>query len=105
MPRERFRVLVVGTCPVPHNLPFFRRVAKQPRCELHAAYRTLCEAEAAFDPDFSTTIQGDIPRVDGYCRAAAPHRKSRAPEQNIAATVKATSRAVGPVHPFKVSST
>jgi glycosyltransferase involved in cell wall biosynthesis len=66
MADRRFRVLAIATHPVQYAAPLFRRMAARPDVDFQVAYCTLRGAEAAHDPDFGTTIQWDVPLLDGY---------------------------------------
>lgn len=66
MAERRYRVLAIGTHPVQYQSPIYRRLAKRSDLDLHVAYCSLRSAEAAIDPDFGTSIQWDIPLLDGY---------------------------------------
>jgi glycosyltransferase involved in cell wall biosynthesis len=46
--------------------PLLRRMAQHPQLDLSAAYCSLRGAQRAHDPDFNTTIQWDLPLLDGY---------------------------------------
>jgi glycosyltransferase involved in cell wall biosynthesis len=46
--------------------PIFRRMAACPSLDLHVVYGSLRGAHAAVDPDFATTVQWDVPLLDGY---------------------------------------
>jgi glycosyltransferase involved in cell wall biosynthesis len=46
--------------------PLFRRMEQDPQLDLRVAYCSLRGARAAQDPDFNTTVQWDIPLLDGY---------------------------------------
>lgn len=63
---QRYRVLAIGSHPVQYMAPLFRRMAKHPQFDLQVAYCTLRGAQAAHDPEFGTTVQWDVPLLDGY---------------------------------------
>jgi glycosyltransferase involved in cell wall biosynthesis len=50
-------------------------MAAHPSLKLHVAYCSLRGAEAAHDPDFDTTVQWDIPLLDGYAWSHLPNRE------------------------------
>jgi glycosyltransferase involved in cell wall biosynthesis len=56
--------------------PVFRRMAANPSLDLHVAYCTLQGAEAALDPEFGTTVQWDVPLLEGYSWTHVPNRGS-----------------------------
>lgn len=67
MPEARFRVLAIASHPVQYMAPLFRRMAQHPALDLQVAYCSLRGATAAgYDPDFGSSVQWDIPLLDGY---------------------------------------
>ena len=76
MPEPRYRILAVGSHPVQYMSPILRRMALHPQLELHVAYCTLRGAEAAHDPEFGTTVQWDVPLMDGYNWVEVPNKGS-----------------------------
>ena len=46
--------------------PVLRRMAQHPQLELRVGYCTLRGAKATYDPEFASTVQWDIPLLDGY---------------------------------------
>src|ERR1700741_320392 len=56
--------------------PILRRMAQHPRLELKVAYCSLLGAEAGHDPEFGTTVQWDVPLLDGYDWVEVPNRGS-----------------------------
>ncbi|MCU1242668.1 MAG: hypothetical protein JWO71_3394 [Candidatus Acidoferrum typicum] len=77
MPR-RYRVLFVASHPVQYQAPLFRRFAARPEIDMQVAYCSLRGAEAAFDPEFETTVQWDIPLLSGYPWSHVPNKGSNA---------------------------
>lgn len=63
---DRRRVLFVATHPVQYAAPIFRRMAADPRLEIQAAYLSLAGATPTHDAGFGTTVQWDVPLLDGY---------------------------------------
>jgi glycosyltransferase involved in cell wall biosynthesis len=63
---RRLRVLALATHPVQYMAPIFRRLAACPALDLHVVYGSLRGAQAAVDPDFATSVQWDVPLLDGY---------------------------------------
>ena len=63
---RRYRVLAVASHPVQYMSPVLRRLSQDPRLDLHVAYCSLKGAQAAHDPDFNTTVQWDVPLLEGY---------------------------------------
>jgi glycosyltransferase involved in cell wall biosynthesis len=61
-----YRVLVIGSHPVQYMSPILRRMAQNSEIELQVAYCSLKGALPSHDPDFNTTVQWDIPLLDGY---------------------------------------
>lgn len=66
VPESRYRILVIGSHPVQYTSPLLRRMAQHPQLDLLVAYCSLNGAQAAHDPGFNTTVQWDIPLLDGY---------------------------------------
>jgi glycosyltransferase involved in cell wall biosynthesis len=66
MNERRLRVVAVATHPVQYMAPIFRRLAAHEGVDLHVVYGSLRGAQAAVDPDFGTTVQWDVPLLDGY---------------------------------------
>lgn len=66
LPDRRYRLLVIGSHPVQYMAPLLGRMARHPQLDLMVAYCTLRGAIAAHDPEFNTTVQWDIPLLDGY---------------------------------------
>lgn len=58
--------------------PLLRRMAQQSKLDLSVAYCTLRGAQAAHDPDFNTTVQWDIPLLEGYSWQEVPNQGSGA---------------------------
>jgi glycosyltransferase involved in cell wall biosynthesis len=69
---RRLRVLAVAAHPVQYMAPIFRRLAAVDSIELHVVYISLRGAEAAPDKDFATTVQWDVPLLDGYAWSHLP---------------------------------
>jgi glycosyltransferase involved in cell wall biosynthesis len=63
---RRLRVLAIASHPVQYMAPIFRRLSDVDSVELRVAYLGLRGAQAAFDTDFATKVQWDIPLLDGY---------------------------------------
>jgi glycosyltransferase involved in cell wall biosynthesis len=63
---SRHRVLFVATHPVHYAAPIFRRMAADPRLDMQVAYLSLAGATPSHDAGFGTTIQWDVPLLDGY---------------------------------------
>ena len=75
-PAPRYRVLAVASHPVQYMSPILRRMAQDPRFDLHVAYCSLRGAEAGVDPEFGTTVKWDVPLLDGYSWTHIPNRGS-----------------------------
>jgi glycosyltransferase involved in cell wall biosynthesis len=73
-PARRFRVLSVAAHPVQYASANYREMARHPRFDLKVAYCSLRGAEPALDPEFGTTVQWDIPLLDGYDWVYVPNR-------------------------------
>jgi glycosyltransferase involved in cell wall biosynthesis len=75
---DRRRVLFVATHPVQYGAPVFRRMAADPRLEIKVAYLCLAGAKPTHDPGFGTTVQWDVPLLDGYpwVELQRPHARS-----------------------------
>src|SRR5438477_8405423 len=76
MPEARYKVLAVATHPVQYMAPIFRRMAADPRLALQVAYCSMKGAKPGFDPDFQTSVQWDIPLLDGYQWTEVPNNGS-----------------------------
>jgi glycosyltransferase involved in cell wall biosynthesis len=76
MPDRRFRVLTIATHPVQYAAPVLRRMAVCPELDSHVAYCSLRGAEPGLDPEFETTVQWDVPLLDGYDWTHVPNRGS-----------------------------
>src|ERR1041385_3741750 len=76
MSERRYKVLAVATHPVQYMAPLFRRMATEPQLDLQVAYCSLRGAEAVLDPEFQTTVQWDIPLLDGYLWTEVPNKGS-----------------------------
>lgn len=66
------RVLIVATHPVQYAAPLFRRMARDPRLDVTVAYLSMAGAEPSHDPGFGSTVQWDVPLLDGYSWVEAP---------------------------------
>jgi len=73
---RRYRLLAVASHPVQYMTPIFRRMAKDPRLDLHVAYCSLRGAEAGHDPEFDTEVKWDVPLLDGYEWTHVPNKGS-----------------------------
>jgi glycosyltransferase involved in cell wall biosynthesis len=76
LPEPRYRVLAVASHPIQYGAPLFRRLAQHPQLDFSVAYCSLRGAQPAHDPEFNTTIQWDIPLLDGYSWQEVPNRGS-----------------------------
>jgi len=76
VPDRRYRVLAVVSHPVQYASPIFRRIALRPDIDLKVAYCSLRGAEAAHDSGFGTTVQWDVPLLDGYDWVEVPNKGS-----------------------------
>src|SRR2546423_2250373 len=70
----RLRILAVAAHPVQYQAPLFRRLAAREDVELQVAYCSLRGAEAGHDPEFGTTVQWDVPLLEGYSWTHVPNR-------------------------------
>jgi glycosyltransferase involved in cell wall biosynthesis len=77
LPDSRYRVLAIASHPVQYMSPLLRRMAEHPQLDLSVAYCSLRGAKPAHDPDFNTTVQWDVPLLDGYSWQEVPNRGSR----------------------------
>ena len=57
--------------------PLLQRMAQHPQLDLRVAYCSLKGARAAHDQDFNTTVQWDIPLLNGYPWKEIVNRGSR----------------------------
>lgn len=74
MADNRYRVLVVCSHPVQYMSPILSRLSQQREIELSVAYCSLRGAESTHDPEFNTTVQWDVPLLDGYRWVEVPNR-------------------------------
>jgi glycosyltransferase involved in cell wall biosynthesis len=72
MLNRRLRVLAIASHPVQYMAPIFRRMAQLDSIDLHVVYSSLRGAEAAPDKDFATTVQWDVPLLNGYAWTHLP---------------------------------
>lgn len=70
---ERLRILAVAAHPVQYQAPLFRRLAARDDVELRVAYCSLRGAEPGHDPEFGTTVQWDVPLLEGYSWTHVPN--------------------------------
>src|SRR6266850_2039056 len=66
VPEPRYRTLIICSHPVQYMSPLLRRMAQHPQIDLQVAYCCLRGAHSGYDPEFATTIQWDVPLLDGY---------------------------------------
>jgi glycosyltransferase involved in cell wall biosynthesis len=71
-----YRVLAIGSHPVQYMAPLLRRMARHPQLDLSVAYCMLRGAEPTHDPDFNTTVQWDVPLLEGYVWKEIPNKGS-----------------------------
>jgi glycosyltransferase involved in cell wall biosynthesis len=74
VPDPRYRVLIVSSHPIQYASANFQEMARHPRFDLKVVYCSLHGAEPALDPEFGTTVQWDIPLLDGYDWVQVPNR-------------------------------
>src|ERR1044071_4074614 len=56
--------------------PLFRRMAREPAFDFEVAYCALRGAQAAYDPEFASAVEWDVPLLDGYPWTELPNRGS-----------------------------
>jgi len=66
MGERRLRVLAIASHAVQYASPQFRLLARHEQIDFHVAYCSLRGAEAGHDREFGTTVQWDVPLLDGY---------------------------------------
>jgi glycosyltransferase involved in cell wall biosynthesis len=76
MNENPLRVLVICSHPVQYMSPLLRRMSHRPEIKLQVAYCSLRGANASYDPEFNTTVQWDVPLLDGYDWVEVPNRGS-----------------------------
>jgi glycosyltransferase involved in cell wall biosynthesis len=74
MPEQRFKVLAVASHPVQYMAPLFRRMASERELDLQVAYCSLRGGQGGYDRDFRTSVQWDIPLLDGYRWVEVPNK-------------------------------
>jgi glycosyltransferase involved in cell wall biosynthesis len=70
----RYRVLAIASHPVQYLPPLLRVLTQHPQVHLSVAYCSLRGAQRAYDPDFATDVQWDIPLLHGYSWQQVPNR-------------------------------
>lgn len=73
---RRYRLLILSSHPVQYASPLYRLLARHPQIDLQVAYCSLRGAEPGHDPEFGTTVQWDVPLLDGYQWTHLPNRGS-----------------------------
>lgn len=73
---RRYRLLILSSHPVQYASPLYRLLARHPQIDLQVAYCSLRGAEPGHDPEFGTTVQWDVPLLDGYQWTHVPNRGS-----------------------------
>lgn len=74
MSDRRYRVLTIASHPVQYGAPIFRVMAQHPQLDFQVAYCSLRGAEPGHDPEFGTTVEWDIPLLDGYSWIHVPNQ-------------------------------
>src|SRR5215472_16469440 len=74
VPDRRYRVLYVCSHPVQYTAPLFRRMSQHPQVDLTAAYCRMLGAKAGYDAEFATTVEWDVPLLDGYPWLEIPNK-------------------------------
>jgi glycosyltransferase involved in cell wall biosynthesis len=75
MSDRRYRALVVASHPVPYAIPVFRGLAAHPQLDFHVAYCSLLGAQPGHDSEFGTTLQWDVPLLEGYSWSHVPNKR------------------------------
>ncbi len=76
MSERRLRVLAIASHAVQYASPQFRLLAQHEQIDFQVAYCSLRGAEAGHDREFGTTVQWDVPLLDGYEWTHVPNRGS-----------------------------
>ena len=76
-PNEIPRVLIVSTHPVQYAAPQYRRLAVDPRIDSMVLFLSMGSVEGAVDEDFGTSLQWDVPLLEGYQWVFPPNRSPR----------------------------
>jgi glycosyltransferase involved in cell wall biosynthesis len=74
MAPRTYNLLAIAAQPVQYQAPLFRRMAAHEDLNFRVAYCSLRGAVAAHDPEFGTTVQWDVPLMDGYQWTHVPNR-------------------------------
>lgn len=74
----RYRVLTVASHPVPYAVCVFRALSNHPQLDFQVAFCSLRGTTPDYDPEFDTTVQWDVPLLDGYTWTHVPNRGSGA---------------------------
>jgi len=73
MGQDCLSLLVVCGHPVQYMSPLLRRLSERPEVKLKVVYCSLRGAKASHDPEFDTTVQWDIPLLDGFDWVEVPN--------------------------------
>jgi glycosyltransferase involved in cell wall biosynthesis len=76
LPERRYRVLSILTHPIQYAVPLLRHMSQHPQLDLTVVYCSLRGVQPTHDPDFNTTVQWDVPLLDGYSWHEVPNRGS-----------------------------
>jgi glycosyltransferase involved in cell wall biosynthesis len=75
---RKLRVLAIATHPVQYAAPQFCQMGVRSDLDFQVAYCSLRGATSSFDADFATTVEWDIPLLDGYKWISVPNHGSGA---------------------------
>ena len=73
MADRRYRLLSAATHFVQYASANYRGMAPHPRFDLKVAYCSLLAVESGLNPEFGTTVQWDVPLLDGYDWVSVPN--------------------------------
>ncbi|WP_431860969.1 glycosyltransferase family 4 protein [Azospirillum sp.] len=66
------RIAVLATHPIQYQAPLFRRLAQEPDIALKVFFCSDFSTRAFFDTEFATTVEWDVPLLEGYDSEVLP---------------------------------
>jgi len=77
MGNRKYKLLLIGTHPIPYAAPVYNRLAQHPDLDILVAYCSLQGAERAVDPEFGVEVEWDLPLLEGYKWIEVPNWSPR----------------------------
>ena len=72
---RRVKLAYLVTHPIQYQAPLLKRLAQDEALDLHVIFQSDFSAKAYFDKGFSSSIQWDVPLMDGYSYTVLPKLK------------------------------